>query len=263
MEPKKSYTIKPYALILGGSSGLGWASAQKLAQEGYALWILHRDRGTERENLEKKFAELRQHCPELITQNTDAIHPQKMVKAIEETLSKNPQIKVRFLLFSIAKGNVKHLIDQDSLTPADLAVTAEAMAFSLMRWVQELDKRNLWTSPASVLAFTSEGGRRAWPGYAAVGAAKAALESLVRSMALEYAPKGIRFNCLQAGVTETPSSALIPGIEELKRESERRNPYQRLTTPEDVAKVVSLLARDEALWINGAIIPVDGGESIR
>ena len=118
-------------------------------------------------------------------------------------------------------------------------------------------------NPASVIAFTSEGSRKAWPGYAAVGAAKAALESMVRSMALEYASKGLRCNCVQAGVTKTPSSALIPGFEQLAEESRRRNPYGRLTLPEDVGNAVSLLVKEEALWINGAVIPVDGGESIR
>jgi len=168
-------------------------------------------------------------------------------------------------VYSLAKGNVKFLVDQenDLLTVGDFSLTAEAMAFGLLRWIQLLDQHQLLLNPSSVIAFTSEGSRKAWPGYAAVGAAKAALESLVRSMALEYAAKGLRCNCIQAGVTLTPSSLMIPGIGELAEESKRRNPFGRLTQPEDVGRAVSLLVKEEALWINGAVIPVDGGESIR
>ena len=265
MSDIKSYTIKPYALVLGGSSGLGLATARKLAQEGYGLWIVHRDRGADREKVAERFDEIRKINPELITQNTDALHPQKITEAIQEVLSTNPSLRLRVVVYSIAKGNVRYLVDQEnaSLGVTDFALTSEAMAFGLLRWVQKLDNEELLLNPASVIAFTSEGSRKAWPGYAAVGAAKAALESMVRSMALEYASKGLRCNCVQAGVTKTPSSSLIPGFEQLAKESKRRNPYGRLTLPEDVGNAVALLVKDEALWINGAVIPVDGGESIR
>lgn len=265
MNTKESYTIRPYALILGGSSGLGLATAQKLAQEGFGLWILHRDRGADRKKIEARFEELRKISPDVITQNTDALNPKKIEEAIQEIKKNHPTIRLRVVVYSIAKGNVKFLVDSENaaLDVSDFNLTSEAMAFGLLRWVQMLDDNQLLLNPASVVAFTSEGSRKAWPGYAAVGAAKAALESLVRSMALEYAPKGIRCNCLQAGVTITPSSALIPDFEQLAEESKRRNPYGRLTLPEDVGNAVSLLVKEEALWINGVVIPVDGGESIR
>ena len=79
---------------------------------------------------------------------------------------------------------------------------------------------------------------------------------------MEFAPAGIKANCLQAGVTDTASLRAIPGADVLKKHSLQRNPNKRLTTPEDVADVVYLMAKDEAAWINGAIIPVDGGEHI-
>ena len=69
-------------------------------------------------------------------------------------------------------------------------------------------------------------------------------------------------NIIQAGVTDTPSLRLIPGSEELIEQSKNRNPYKRLTTPEDVANTVYLLAQPEASWINGALIHVDGGEHL-
>ena len=82
-------------------------------------------------------------------------------------------------------------------------------------------------------------------------------------MALEFAPLGITSNCIQAGVTLTKSFQKIPNAEQIEQHTEKRNPFNRLTAPEYVAKVVSLLADDKANWINGCVIPVDGGERLR
>jgi enoyl-[acyl-carrier protein] reductase I len=120
----------------------------------------------------------------------------------------------------------------------------------------------LFSEDARVISFTSEGSRKAWKNYAAVSASKAALEAITRSIALEFAPYGIRANCIQAGITDTKSFRIIPGSEILAEYSKARNPFKRLTTPQDVANVVYLLTLDEAAWINGAVIPVNGGEDI-
>jgi NAD(P)-dependent dehydrogenase (short-subunit alcohol dehydrogenase family) len=84
----------------------------------------------------------------------------------------------------------------------------------------------------------------------------------VRAMALELAPYGIRSNVLQPGISDTPALRLIPGSAHMKAAARKRNPFGRLTTPEDVADVVCLLSTEEARWINGAIVRVDGGEHI-
>ena len=145
----------------------------------------------------------------------------------------------------------------------DFHLTMEAMSISLYDWVQELFKAQLFAEDTRIISFTSEGNRKAWENYAAVSAAKAALEAITRNIALEFAPYGIRANCIQAGITDTASFRMIPNSETLKAHSLLRNPSNRLTTPEDVANVVGLLCQKEAFWINGAIIPVDGGEHIR
>jgi NAD(P)-dependent dehydrogenase (short-subunit alcohol dehydrogenase family) len=102
----------------------------------------------------------------------------------------------------------------------------------------------------------------AWKGYAAVAAAKVALESIVRAIAVELAPYGIRANVIQAGITDTPALRAIPGNILLKAQARLRNPFRRLTTPQDIANMIYLLSLDEAAWVNGAIIRVDGGEHI-
>ena len=96
----------------------------------------------------------------------------------------------------------------------------------------------------------------------AVAAAKVALESVSRSIAVEMAPYGIRSNIVQAGVTDTNALRVIPGSAHLKAQARTRNPFGRLTTPRDVANVIYLLSLPEAGWINGEIIRVDGGERV-
>jgi len=144
----------------------------------------------------------------------------------------------------------------------DFERTIFNMGTSLLCWVRELFERKLFAADARVLGLTSEGNAVAWKGYAAVAAAKAALESLARSIAVEYAPYGIRCNVIQPGIAQTPALAAIPGSAHLKAQARLRNPFRRLTTPADVADAVYLLSTDEAAWINGELIRVDGGEHI-
>jgi len=144
----------------------------------------------------------------------------------------------------------------------DLARTIHSMGTSLLGWTQRLHERGFFASDARVFGLTSEGNTVAWRGYAAVAAAKVALEAVARSIAVEFAPFGIRANVIQAGITDTPALRAIPGNSQLKAQARARNPFARLTTPHDVADAIYLLARDEAAWINGEVIRVDGGEHI-
>ena len=82
-------------------------------------------------------------------------------------------------------------------------------------------------------------------------------------MAVEFAPFGLKTNLIQAGITDTSSLKMIPGSEKLLEIGKSRNPMGRITNPADVANVIFLLCLDEAFWINGSIIHVDGGEHCR
>jgi enoyl-[acyl-carrier-protein] reductase (NADH) len=144
----------------------------------------------------------------------------------------------------------------------DLGRTIHSMGTSILGWAQTLLERGLFADDARVFGLTSEGNEIAWKGYAAVAAAKVALESIARSMAVEFAPYGIRSNVIQAGVTDTAALQAIPGSAQLKAQARQRNPFGRLTTPRDVANVIYLLSTPEAGWINGEVIRVDGGEHV-
>ena len=141
-------------------------------------------------------------------------------------------------------------------------MTLRVMAHSLVYWVQDLVRRQLLVRGSRVYALSSGGSARVMVPYGAVSAAKAALESHARQLALELGPRGIAVNCLQPGVTDTPALRAIPGHERWVQEALQRNPGGRLTTPEDVATVLVTLADPSITWVSGTVIPVDGGEFI-
>ena len=292
-----------WAIILGGSSGIGYASAEKLAREGMNICIIHRDRKSDREMVEVRFDKLRQLPVRLLTFNKNALlaeHRNGMLDSIASELSSTG--KVRLLLHCISRGNLKKFSpsqqedapsfpnattagitnielleaweklaeftaksqeNTDILKEDDFRSSIYAMATSLWDWVQVLLERKLFADDARILGLTSEGAQRVFPAYGAVAMAKSVLESLIKSMAVELAPSGLRSNLIQAGITDTPSLRMIPASEQLKMSALYRNPFHRLTRPADVANVVFLLTTDESAWINGALIPVDGGESLR
>jgi enoyl-[acyl-carrier-protein] reductase (NADH) len=128
--------------------------------------------------------------------------------------------------------------------------------------VQELVFKKLMRAGGRVYAMTSSGGHRVWPTYGPVSAAKAALESHCRQLALELAPKKITVNAIQAGVTDTPALRKIPGSEKMVEYARSVNPMGRLTTPEDVAKAIALLSHEDNYWMTGNVIRVDGGEDV-
>jgi NAD(P)-dependent dehydrogenase (short-subunit alcohol dehydrogenase family) len=141
-------------------------------------------------------------------------------------------------------------------------MTLDVMAHSLVYWVQDLVARRMLGKGSRIFAMTSAGGARMWTSYGAVSAAKAALESHIRQIAVELAPKGIAANALRAGVTDTPSLRKIPGHEEMITMATSRNPGKRLTTPEDVAKAIAALSSDGIEWLTSNVISVDGGEFV-
>ncbi|MCM8570097.1 SDR family oxidoreductase [Gramella jeungdoensis] len=253
-----------WALILGGSSGLGYASAKKLAKHGMNIIIIHRDRRTEIPDIEEAFDEIRASGVKFESFNADAVKKEsreELIEKIKEILGEKG--KIRTLLHSIAKGNLKPMIGDDQiLENIDLQLTIDAMALSLYDWTQAIFRNKLFTKDARVISFTSDGNKKAWKNYAAVSAAKVTLEALTRSIALEFARYGVRANCIQAGITVTRSFQMIPGNETLRVHALKHNPFRRLTVPDDVANVVYLLSKDEASWITGTIIPVNGGEHL-
>lgn len=260
-----SFHKNHWAIILGGSSGFGLATAKKLSRHGMNLCLVHRDRKGSMEKIEGQFEEIRAKAPQFLSFNLDALSPEGRAHVLDNIAEKIGDGKVRLLLHSIAFGNLKPIApvgENPYIEEEDMAQTIHGMGTSLLTWTQQLFQRGLFASDARVLGLTSEGNRIAWKGYAAVSAAKVTLEAIVRSIAVEFGTYGIRANTIQAGVTDTPALNLIPGSDKMKLSALSRNPMGRLTRPEDVANFIALLCLDEASWVNGALLCVDGGEHI-
>jgi len=267
------FSSQQWALVLGASSGFGLATAKKLAGQGLSVCLVHRDRRGSMDRIEIEFEEIRAHGHGFLAFNLDALSPEGITTAISGLKVAGGEGCLRVLLHSIAFGNLKPIapvktealkqIYGEALTEdEDMARTVYSMGTSLLSWVQAAFRAGLFASDARVFGLTSEGNEVAWRGYAAVSAAKTALEAVSRSIAVEFAPYGIRSNIIQAGVTDTPALNAIPGADEMKNFARKRNPFGRLTTPQDVAGVIALLSQDDAGWINGSLIRVDGGERV-
>ena len=309
-----SFDRTHWALILGGSSGFGLATAQKLARHGMSVAVVHRDRRGAMANIEREFAVIRETGVGFRSWNLDGLSVEGRQKVLGELReAQGSSGRVRLLMHSIAFGNLKLLaphrpegaaaeartklagalgVSEADLSRAvdalfaegsdalaalasapgydsellledeDFARTVHSMGTSLATWAQDVFARGMFSADARVIGMTSEGNELAWRGYAAVSAAKTALEAVSRSLALELGPHGVRSNVIQAGVTDTPALRLIPGSQQMKAAARLRNPMGRLTTPADVGSFIALLCTDEAAWVNGAVIRVDGGEHI-
>jgi enoyl-[acyl-carrier protein] reductase III len=255
-----------WALILGGSSGLGLATAKKLARHGMNICIVYRNPRTQEDDILKEFEIIKQEeGVQFRSFNSDAFNSDKRKMIIQELKSVfGANQKIRTIVHSVAKGNLKPMVSDENieLKHDDFALTIQAMGISLYDWVKSVFEAKLFAKDSRVISFTSEGNSKAWKNYAAVSAAKVTLEAITRSIALEFAPYGIKANCIQAGVTDTESLRMIPGSDKIIEYTLKRNPNRRLTTPEDVANAVYLLTKEEASWITGTVIPVDGGEHL-
>ena len=258
-------SIKNFALIIGGSKGLGLGTARKLCREGYPVIALHRDRRKDLDETRQAFDDIRNSGGILHAFQMDALNRDVRKGFIRDLPGILGTARIGTVVYSIARGNLQPLKAPEKelgLGITDFRLTAEAMAFALYEWMEDLMQSGLLAGDCRIIAFTSEGSQRVLPQYGAVSCAKASLEALIRQMAVEWAPYGIRANCLQAGVTDTDSLRMIPGSEKILAKSLERNPGRRLTLPEDVANAVYLLCLPEAAWINGNIIRVDGGEGL-
>jgi NAD(P)-dependent dehydrogenase (short-subunit alcohol dehydrogenase family) len=258
-----------WALILGASSGFGAATSLALARAGLHVFGVHLDRKATLPNAERIVGEIKDLGREAHFFNVNAADEEKRAEVaveMERVLrERNETGQVRVMLHSLAFGTLKLFVAdpiKDAVTKAQMDMTLDVMAHSLIYWAQELVGRGLMGRGGRIYAMTSAGGARVLPFYGPVSAAKAALESNIRQLAAELAPRGITANSIRAGVTATPAAQKIPNYEEFSQQAARRNPHRRLTTTEDVAKAIVVLSHPDTHWITGNVIGVDGGEEI-
>ncbi len=255
-----------WALILGASSGFGAACTRALADAGFNIFGAHFDlKSTLPRALQVK-ADVEAKGRKAIFFNknvADDRNRAEIIAKIQEYFESGGGGSLQLLLHSVAFGNLKPFIaDQpaDAVDRKALEMTLDVMANSLVYWTQDLARAGLLVRGSKVFAMTSAGSHRVIPGYGPVSAAKAALESHTRQLALELATKGICVNCFQAGVTDTPAFRMIPGHAQVKEQILRLHPDGRMTQPEDLAHTLVALMDPRVDWITGTVIRVDGGE---
>jgi enoyl-[acyl-carrier protein] reductase III len=268
MKPEPRFKATDWALILGASSGFGGATAIELAKWGMNVFGVHLDRQATMPAVQHVMKEVRHTGREVVFFNinaADAIKRNETLDEIKERFQGSPVSAVKVLLHSLAFGTLKPYITknpEEAITQAQMEMTLDVMANSLVYWVQGLISRNLMRRGGRIFAMTSSGGHTMIPSYGAISGAKAALESHIRQLAMELGPMGITSNAIMAGVTDTPALRKIPGSQKMLDVARAKNPGGRLTTPEDVARAIALLSDDHAFWISGNVIGADGGEDV-
>ncbi len=254
-----------WGLILGASSGFGAATARMLARHGMGIVGVHLDRKATLPLAEAVARDVREAGAPVELFNVNAADDEKRAHVCDRARELTGGRPLRLLMHSLAFGTLRPFVADtpaQQATKAQLEMTLDVMAHSLVYWVQDLIARGLLAAGSRIFAMTSSGGTRVMPFYGAVSAAKAALESHVRQLALELGPRGIAVNAIRAGVTDTPASRKIPVADLLFQEARRRNPGGRLTEPDDVAGAIVALALPGTAWISGNVIGVDGGEDV-
>jgi enoyl-[acyl-carrier protein] reductase I len=258
---KKVMKNNLWAFVLGGSSGMGLACAKALASKGYSLFLAHRDGRIASKPFLEEVEKMKHEGIEILTMNTNANSPDGKEQCMQALLQL-PEKSIKIFIHSIADGHIKPLFDQENfLSEEDMLYTVNSMGLSFVTWSQWLFQHNLLAEKANIFGFTSEGSRRVIPHYAAVGTAKAVLETMCKYMAYELAPHQISVNLLCPGVVNTKAIRVFPNSADFIEQITEKNPYKRLTTPEDVANLLAALSTNDVHWLSGEIIHIDGGES--
>lgn len=254
-----------WCLVLGVSSGMGRAVAQAMAREGVHVAGVHFDTAQALEKVEVLAEELRACGVRAHFLNANAASAKTRADLLPTLVDLAGATGIKVFLHSLAFGSLTPFLPQAGrapLTCRQLDMTLNVMANSLVYWTQDLYSAGLLRRGSKIFAMTSAGDQRVSPNYGAVSAAKCALESHVRQLAVELAPDGVAVNALRAGVTLTPSLERIPEHDAIVDLATRTNPHGRLTRAEDVADAVVLLSRTASSWLTGNVIGIDGGEAL-
>jgi enoyl-[acyl-carrier protein] reductase III len=235
-------------LVTGGSRGIGKAIALRFAGLGaskVAIGYLRSDQAAEdtAEELRALGAE-----PTLVRGNVSS---DRVLEHVAELGS------LDVLVHNAATGVIRPALETDD-KHWDWTMTANARSLLALARVTA----PAMTPGSSIVGISSLGAQRVLDNYSLVGTSKAALESLVRYLAVELAPSGIRVNAVSGGVVETGALDHFPNREEMLRIG-ARNPAGRLVRPEDIAGAVTFLCSPEAEMIRGQTLIVDGGFSLR
>jgi len=235
-------------LVTGGSRGIGKAIALRFARDGaarVAIGYLRNDRAAEEAAEELRAAGTE---PVLVRGNVSS------ERVMGEVRELGP---LDALVHNAATGVIRPALETED-KHWDWTMNANARALLALARAAAPSM----PSGSSIVAISSLGSMRVLENYVLVGTSKAALESVVRYLAVELAPRGIRANTVSAGVVETGALAHFPNREDMLEMGLERTPAGRLVEPEDVAGAVAFLCSPDAEMIRGHTLIVDGGFSL-
>ncbi len=242
------------ALITGSSRGIGRATALRLAREGVSVVVNYLKNKLE---ADKTVSELRELGVDAIALQADTSKPDEIKRLFAEV--KQHFNRLDIFVSNAAKG-VFGAITRIGSNGFDLTMATGPKA--LLLGAQEAVK--LFGEKGGVIvAVSSIGNIRCLDGYSAMGAAKAALETIVRYLAAELGSKKIRVNAVSGGAIDTEALNDFKNQDEMKQEWMARTPLGRLGTAEDIADIIAFLCSDQSRWIHGQTIIADGGGTLR
>lgn len=240
------------ALITGGGRGIGSAVAKKLAAAGCDVVVNYYNSS---DMAEKLCDELREMGVKSLAIQGNVADPDSVKDIFQQFSSHFTQLD--FVVNNAASGVLKPALDM-SVKHWRWCMDINALALVLI----SQQAKSLLRKGGRIIALSSLGSQRAIPNYAFIGASKAALESLVRSLSIEFAPHGVSVNTVSAGAVDTDALKNFPNREQVLQKSLDLSLAGRNITPEDVANVVYLLCLPEADMIKGQTVCVDAGYSI-
>lgn len=239
------------ALVTGGGRGIGRAISLALAERGANVVIAYLRK---RSAAEETCAEIEGLGVKAVPVRCDVGNEsrlEEMFDHVDETFG-----RLDIFVSNAATGVIRPIAELDEHAWAwTMNANARALHLGGRRAIRSM------SAGGSIIALTSLGSTRVLPGYGAVGASKAAIESLVRYMSVEFAP-GVRVNAVSPGVVDTDALRHFPMRDEMLQQARAATPAGRLVTPDDVASVVGFLVSDAAGMITGQTIVVDGGAGV-
>lgn len=245
------------ALVTGASRGIGKAIALRLADDGYHVAVGY----LMNEGPAEAVAEaIRAKGRQALAIQGDVRSRQDLKRVVETSAAELGSAGLDVVVDNAALGVLKPTLD---IRHSKWDLTMESTLRPLLLLSQYAAPHLQAKGGGHIIALSSLGARRYLPGYAAIGSAKAALENLVRYLAVDLAPMNIRVNCVSGGPIDTDSLNYVMADEGDRAEVAKGTPLGRLGTPEDLSGVVSFLCTADAGWITGQTIIADGGLSLR
>ncbi|HJR44910.1 MAG TPA: SDR family oxidoreductase [Actinomycetota bacterium] len=239
------------ALVTGGGRGIGRAISLMLARRGANVVVAYLRNRTA---AEETCREAENHAVKAMPVRANVGDESQIETLFEEIGATFGRLDI--FVSNAATGVIRGLDELDSKA---WAWTMDANARALLLGTRAA--RPLMSPGGRIVALSSLGSTRVLPGYAVVGASKAAVETLIRYIAVEFAAVGVTANVVSPGVVDTDALTHFP-LREQMLDQARKNPSGRLVTPEDVAHAVSFLVSSDASMVNGQVLVVDGGAGV-